>query len=145
MKFSYSKFPSSPNPAFPDKKHVKRPVVPIEVKYNGNKIKYLALIDSGADFCIFHAQIGEALGIEIKNGKVLEFYGVTGEKKQAFFHNISIIIGGWEKQCYCGFSHEFDENKMPYGILGQKGFFNLFKVSMDYEKEEIEPKHKENC
>ena len=140
MKFSYSKFPSSPNPAFPDRKHIKRPVIPIEVKYNENTIKYLALIDSGADFCIFHAQIGEALGIDIKKGKALEFYGIIGDKKEAFFHNILIGVGGLEKECYCGFSYEFDETKMPYGILGQKGFFNLFKVLLDYKKEQIEIK-----
>lgn len=140
MKFSYSKFPSSPNPAFPERKFIKRPVIPVEVKYNGNSIKYLALIDSGADFCIFHAQIGEAVGIDIKKGKMLEFYGIVGDKKEAFFHNISISVGGIEKECYCGFSYEFDETKMPYGVLGQKGFFNLFKVLMDYEKEQIEIK-----
>jgi len=140
MKFSYSKFPSSPNPAFPERKFIKRPVIPVEVKYNGNSIKYLALIDSGADFCIFHAQIGEALGIDIKKGKTLEFYGIVGDKKEAFFHNVLISVGGIEKECYCGFSYEFDETKMPYGVLGQKGFFNLFKILMDYEKEQIEIK-----
>ena len=127
---------------YTDKKNIKRPVIPIEVKYDKNVVKYLALINSGADFCIFHAEIGEAIGIDIKKGKLLEFYGVIGEKKEAFFHNISIVIGGWEKECYCGFSYEFDKTKMPYGILGQKGFFNLFKVSMDYEKEQIELKPK---
>lgn len=140
MKFPYSKFPSVPNPAFPDNKHIKRPVITIEVKYNGNAIKYLALIDSGADFCIFHAEIGEAIGIDIKSGKTLEFFGVIGEKKEAYFHKIIINIGGLEKECYCGFSYEFDKTKMPYGILGQKGFFELFKVAMDYEKEQIELK-----
>lgn len=144
MKFSYSKFPSKPNSAFPDRKHVKRPVIPIEVKYGENKIKYLALIDSGADFCVFHAQIGEAIGIDIKKGKVLEYYGINGDKEEAFFHDISIIVGGWEKKCYCGFSYKLDETKMPYGVLGQKGFFNLFKVLMDYEKEQIELKLKDS-
>ena len=143
MKFSYSKFPFEPNPAFPERKHVKRPVITIEVKYKNESFKYLALIDSGADFCIFHAQVGEALGINVKEGKGLEYYGVIGSKEEAFFHDITIIIGGYEKKCYCGFSYNFDQTKMPYGILGQKGFFSLFKVFMDYEKEEIELRTRE--
>ncbi len=31
---------------------------------------------------------------------------------------------------------------MPYGILGQKGFFNLFKVIFDYTGEDIELREK---
>ncbi len=143
MKFSYSKFPSQPNPAFPERKYVKRPVIAIEVGHKDKSFKYLALIDSGADFCIFHAQIGEALGIDVKNGKRLEYYGIVGVKEEAFFHDITIVVGGYKKKCYCGFSYNFDKTKMPYGILGQNGFFNLFKIFMDYEKEEIELKPKE--
>ena len=29
-----------------------------------------------------------------------------------------------------------------YGILGQKGFFDIFSVTFDYQKEEIELKQK---
>ena len=143
MQFPYIKFPSLPNPAFPDRKHGKRPVIPIEVKYKEKAIKYLALIDSGADFCIFHAEIGEIIGVNVKKGPKLEYYGITGEKEEAFFHNISINIGGWDRKCYCGFSYQSNKNKMPYGILGQKGFFDLFRVSMDYEKNQIELKPKQ--
>lgn len=138
LKFPYRKFPSSPNEAFPDHKKAQRPVVPITVKYQDQQIDYLALIDSGADFCIFHAEIGEYLGIDIRRGKKLEFFGVTGDKKEAYFHYVIIIVGGHEKECYSGFSHDFGRDRMPYGILGQRGFFNTFKVMMDYNKNRIE-------
>lgn len=137
LKFAYKKFPQNPNEAFPDHKHAQRPVIPIRVKSNGKEIDYLALIDSGADFCIFHGAIGQYLGIDIKSGKKLEFFGVTGQKETAYFHEISINIVGYDKQCYCGFS-EFDNSKLPYGILGQRGFFEMFKITMDYRKNRIE-------
>lgn len=138
LKFSYKKFPSEPNEAFPDHKGAQRPVIPIAVKYKDKKINYLALIDSGADFCIFHSEIGKYLGINVENGKKLEFFGVTGDKKISYFHNITINIGGHDKECYCGFAPDFTAHKMPYGILGQKGFFDLFKITMDYNKNRIE-------
>ena len=138
LKFPYQKFPSGPNDAFPDHKQAQRPVITIKVKCNNKEIEYLALIDSGADFCMFHAEIGEHLGIDVNKGKRLKFFGVTGDKQVAYFHKIKIEVGGHEKECYCGFSHEL--NKMPYGILGQKGFFDQFKVSMDYNKNRIELK-----
>ena len=35
-------------------------------------------------------------------------------------------------------------DKMPYGILGQGGFFDTFKASFDYKKKEIEVTPKDN-
>ncbi len=137
LKFAYKKFPQNPNDAFPDHKQAQRPVIPITVKHNGKEINYLALIDSGADFCIFHGEIGQFLGLNIKNGKKLEFFGVTGEKESAYFHEITINVGGHDKHCYCGFS-ELNNSKLPYGILGQRGFFDMFKITMDYRKNRIE-------
>jgi hypothetical protein len=137
LKFPYKKFPQNPNEAFPDHKQAQRPVVPIKVKYRGREIDYLALIDSGADFCVFHGEIGQLLGIDIKSGNKLEFFGVTGDKEAAYFHEIMINIGGHDRKCYCGFS-ESNSSKLPYGILGQRGFFDIFKISMDYKKNRIE-------
>lgn len=140
LKFPYLKFPSEPNEAFPDRRHGRRPVIPIEVKYKNNKVSYFVLIDSGADFNIFHAEVGKELGIDIKKGKKLEFYGIVGDKEDAYFHDIVINIGGNDFQCYCGFSYRFDNSRMPYGVLGQRGFFDLFEVKMNYNKNRIELK-----
>jgi len=49
---------------FRDKKYrpgVLKPVIPIEIIYKEKSVPYEVLIDSGADFCIFDAQIGEIL------------------------------------------------------------------------------------
>lgn len=140
LKFPYRKFPRDPNEVFSGKEQVKRPVIPIKVKYKNNEIDYLVLIDSGADFCIFHADIGDVLGISIKKGKKLEFFGIIGDKEEAFFHEVTINVGGYDKKLFCGFSYQF--NKMPYGILGQKGFFDLFEIKMDYQKNRIELKER---
>jgi predicted aspartyl protease len=141
MKFPYYKFRCEGVDAFPDRKHILRPIIPIKLKKGNSEVSYLALIDSGADYCIFDAEIGKVIGLDVLDGKLLEFNGVTGEKEKAYFHKIYISVGGWEKECYCGFSIGLNKT-MPYGILGQDGFFDLFKVSMDYCKEEIELKLK---
>lgn len=141
-KFPYRKFPSNPNEAFPDHKNALRPVIPIKLSHKDKSASYLVLIDSGADFCIFHADLGKAIGIEIEKGKKLEYFGIEGNKQFAYFHDINIEIQGWIKFSACvGFSYDFTKN-MPYGILGQKGFFNLFKVIFDYTGEDIEIREK---
>lgn len=45
-----------------------RPVIPIEIIYNKISVPHEVLIDSGADLCIFDAQIGEILGLDIASG-----------------------------------------------------------------------------
>ena len=51
-----------------------------------------------------------------------------------------INIGGWNYKTTVGFS--YDIAKHGFGILGQKGFFDIFIVKFDLTKEEIELKPK---
>jgi hypothetical protein len=94
------------------------------------------LIDSGADYCVFHAEIGEQIGLQIESGKRLAFFGSSGQEQSAFFHEIKLEVGGHEISCFAGFSRELQS--LPYGILGQEGFFDNFKIVFDYRKDKIE-------
>lgn len=80
MKFRYKKY--GPN--------ILRPVIPIEIIYRNKSVPYEVLIDSGADFCIFDAQIGEILGVPIEEGEKFEVAGITGEKEPIYFHHCKI-------------------------------------------------------
>lgn len=140
MKFDYKKVPIVPRSPYLGTS-VLRPIIPIIITYKGISLKYDALIDSGADICILHAEIGEYLGINIKSGLKYEFGGIQAlGNAVAHMHEVTINIGGYDIQTTIGFS--YDIAKWGYGILGQKGFFNLFKVQFDYRKEEIELKEK---
>ena len=120
---------------------VLKPIIPIRLTHKDKTIKYDALIDSGADFCIFDAQIGEILGIDIKSGLEVGFGGIQNLRgSSAFVHDVSLIIGGWNYETAVGFS--YDVAKHGFGILGQKGFFDIFSVRFDYSKEEIELKER---
>ncbi len=101
MKFKYSKFLAKPSDAFPDLKEVWRPVVP------------------RADFCIFHADIAEVLGLPVKKGKTSPIFGVTKGGGKVYYHNVGLEIGGWKLNSYVGFSYDL---RFPLGILGQRGF-----------------------
>jgi len=47
-------------------------------------------------------------------------------------------VGGWTHKIDAGFMPSVGPRRMPYGIVGQKGFFDLFTVKFDLLKEEIE-------
>ena len=143
LKYDYRKFPAEPSKAFPRRLSAIRPVIPIQLIRGEKRVRYYTLIDSGADLCIFHAEIGELIGIEVESGKLLQFSGISGQQLTAYFHDIKIEVGGYEFDCYAGFSR--DTGNLPYGLLGQLGFFNFFDILFDYNKGRIELKLKNNA
>ena len=62
MKFPYKKFLLPTKDSFFGSALLK-PMLPIELAYAGRSLRYQALVDSGADFCIFDAALGDYLGI----------------------------------------------------------------------------------
>lgn len=140
LRVAYKSFPASSLEPFPNRQFVHRPVVDILLTFDKKSVEYQALIDSGADFCIFHTEMAEILGIPIINGKKITFFGTGGTPQTAYFHNVQIELGGSSMDLYCGFSS--DMKSLPYGILGHIGFFDQFKIEFDYQAKRIELKPK---
>lgn len=138
MKFKYRKIYLTPTFDFFGK-FILKPIIPVKVSKLGITLKYAALIDSGADFCIFDAGIGEFLGLKVKSGIEIPFGGIqsVGGAK-AYIHKVDLEIGGHQFKSDIGFS--YDISKHGYGVLGQRGFFDLFAVKFDLLKEEMELK-----
>ncbi len=119
---------------------VLRPVIPIKLKLKHQEIGYHVLVDSGADFCLFDAEIGEAIGIEVTKGKPREVFGVGGKASIYYIHKVKIDVGGWCYDIEAGFMPSVAGKVMRYGLVGQKGFFENFVIRFDLSKEEIEVK-----
>lgn len=123
---------------FSGRRHILKPIIPIAVLNGDIPIRYETLVDSGADFCIFDADIAEALEIDVMKGEKLEFAGIEKSNKvaEAYLHKINIVVGGHNYETIVGFSYDIAQH--GHGVLGQEGFFNFFKVTFDLVKEEIE-------
>jgi len=130
MKFNYKRYSPS----------IVRPVIEIKLKSNSNILRYEVLVDSGADFCIFSSEAGEALGLNIKKGKMREVFGVGGKVSLYYLHKVNIEVGGWMYEIEAGFMPDVAGKIMRYGLVGQKGFFENFIVKFDLLKEEIDLK-----
>lgn len=127
MKFRYKKYGHG----------VLRPVIPIIVTRNDMEVSYEVLVDSGADLCIFDAQIAEILGIEVLKGEKRTVSGLTGFPEFYYLHHLTIIVGGIELEIEAGFMSMRND---AYGIVGQKGFFDKFIIKFDLLKEDLELK-----
>lgn len=138
MLFKYFEFPlPKSSPVLGNS--ILRPIIPIKISINGQTAKYDALIDSGADFCIFHAEIAEYLGIDVQSGLREVFSGVEDSiGAEAYFHELTLTIGDKSIKTLIGFSYDIVDH--GYGLLGQKGLFDKFRINFDLTEKQIELK-----
>ena len=128
MKFSYKKLAAG----------ILRPIIPLEIRHGGNSIRYEALVDSGADMNIIPGELAEPLGIIAESGRKATVSGITGEGLPYYIHDVTIHIGGWPYEVEMGFMPEMPP--FGYGVVGQRGFFEHFKITFNHRKAEIELK-----
>lgn len=112
------------------------PIVEINLKNKDKKQPYLCLIDSGAEYCLFDAEIGESVGLDIKRGAEIETKGVNENAPlKSYVHPVVYELRGVEYSAEIAFTYGLST---PYGILGRYGFFDYFLVTIDEKKEEVE-------
>ncbi len=122
----------------PNGKHFRRPVVDVEIFGPERSVSTFALIDSGADNCLFHLEYAKAIGIDLDKCKKSATIGVEGGKIEIYLTEIEIKIKGLEKiKVPVGFIKSNSVN----GLLGQVGFFDLnrIKFERDHGTFEINP------
>ena len=71
-----------------------RPIIPVTLKFNNVEFKYLALIDSGADFNIFHGEIAKILKIDLSKFKnSMKFNGINSNAEgKGYFTSIDLGV-----------------------------------------------------
>jgi hypothetical protein len=90
--------------------------------------KFEAIVDSGSSTCLFHADIGKAHGLKLKEGVKGALGGVVGGfKGEVYYHRVKLCVGGGIIAINAGFS----ENLSVAALLGRHGFFEHFTVLFD--------------
>lgn len=132
MKFSYLKLPSTD----PKLKWIARPY--IQVKLTGSKdfrIGY-ALIDSGADRCLFNIEIAEKLGLDLTKSTDENFGGIEGGSLKAKLHRVKLQIVGMSEEIEI--TAGFIKSPGVTAILGQLDFFDNFRIKFERDHGIIE-------
>lgn len=114
--------------------YVYRPVIPIKLSFGKKIITFDGLIDSGADECTFPAWIAKTLGHDVYKGKKKIFSGIGGSVL-SYRHKTHLRLNGIKFIINAYYSHEWDN--MPFGLLGQAGFFSHFGVHFNYKEKSI--------
>ena len=106
----------------------------VKLFLDNKAVTFDALIDSGADECIFPAWIAKTLGHNVYKGEQKIFSGIGGSVL-AYLHKTHLILNEIKIIADVYYSHEWDD--MPFGLLGQAGFFLYFDVRFNYKEREI--------
>ena len=125
MKFSYVRFGI-----------FYKPVVPVNFKFRDKTIAYQALIDTGADMTIIHAEIAQQLGIDLDKCDKHTFGGIGGQCS-GYLVKIDLEIGGI---IFKNVPVIFSDDIAPFGfgILGHQGLFDKVKLVFELGKKQFE-------
>ena len=133
IEFPYIKYLITPESVHPSQ-YIYRPVVPVRLSFGPKVIVFDGLIDSGADECTFPGWILKTLGYDVYSGEQRIFKGIGGAVL-AYLHKTHFDVGGHKFLANAYYSHEWDD--MPFGLLGQAGFFSHFQVLFNYREKMI--------
>jgi hypothetical protein len=130
VRVAYKLFPlQQPSPIFPGRTSTWTPILNINVMNNhvkSNRIE--AVVDSGSPWCLFHADVGSHIGLNVTSGIPGPLGGVVGGASgQVYFHKVKLCLPGTIIDIVAGFSPQLS----IAGILGRSGFFDNYTVTFD--------------
>jgi hypothetical protein len=137
MEFSYANFPAHSDSAFPGRSALRRPVIGILLKHGTKTVIAKAIVDSGADFCVFPSSLAAQLGIALPTPHATVFSGTADAPQTAYFTVVQATIWNANQdevpitfELYAGFCDTLEH--IGLGLLGQEGFFSRFPITFDY-------------
>lgn len=98
---------------------------------HGHKQKdMVALIDSGADLSLAHADMGRLLGIDVQTGRRWSYSGaVDSQVGRAYIHRLHLIILNFSS---LDIDVAFSEQVAPGTfLLGQRDFFETYDITFN--------------
>ncbi len=103
----------------------------VEVKIYGPKgisPKISALVDSGADYCLFNLEIAKYLGIDLSHTKEVTVTGITGQGKM-YFAEIEMEVEHLNEKLKIDAG--FIDSQFVDALLGQMSFFETHRIKFE--------------
>lgn len=94
----------------------------------GREFHCYAIVDSGADDCLFPAVFAAQIGLRLSKGRPYTFSGAGSHRQVAYFFEIGLeIIEVLNARLSIGFTEALNASRI--GLLGQNGFFDRVDVT----------------
>lgn len=109
------------------------PLVDITLAWQKKRLTIRALVDSGASFSLFRAEVADYLGIPLERGKKLFLEGIGG-RIAGFLHQVPLEAGGKNFKCKIVFSREI---AISLNLLGRDNFFLPFLITFRERQQDL--------
>lgn len=105
-----------------------RPVLFVTITAsNRQSVRFSALLDSGADSCVFPLSLALLLKLDVLSLPKALTSGVGSEANTTYYDHVTIDLGnGLIFKAHAGFTSGMDA--IGLGLLGQQGFFEVHHV-----------------
>ena len=110
------------------------PIVPITVSHGEKKLRTEGLIDSGASFSVFSADIAEYLELPLETGSVVHLSGIGG-RILGYRHEINLAVETVTFRAVVVFSADFISS---FNLLGRDNFFEQFRITFDEKQSSVD-------
>jgi len=107
------------------------PLIQVVLVGPKEKIKMLALLDSGADYSLFNLEVAERLGIPVEKGKRISLQEVAGEPFTGYLHEVPVQMEDITLKCKIVFS------KVRATLLGRDNFFLPFLITFNEKGQKV--------
>ncbi len=130
MKYPYKVFPLSHPDPVTKLDYTWKPALTVFISHGGKRSAPLeSIADTGAEHCVFDAEIADGLGIPVRKGQQVAFSGIArGAETIGYLHAVTLTVAAQSYEAPIVFAYGLSIT----GILGQIGFFDHFIVTFDW-------------
>jgi Aspartyl protease len=111
------------------------PLVKVTLAHQTRKVTVLAMLDSGADICVFNLGYALALGLDLSQCEQVTVSGVEGVAQDCYKTVIDLEPEGLSKITVPVL---FIDSSGVDGLLGQEGFFDQHVVTFNRKGDSFE-------
>ena len=108
-------------------------VVPVVLGVGGKQVRLAASIDTGASFCVFGAEIAEALGLVLDRGVRMRFR-TANSAFEAFGHEVEISVLGVVANATAYF---FADPAIDKNVLGRTGWLDCVRLGLVHHDSKV--------
>ena len=106
----------------------RRPLVEVTLYQGSRQAKTSALVDSGADYCVFNVAYARLLHIDLASCKTTRMQGVSGVPMNTYTTTLAVAAEGLST---VQVPVMFVDSPGVDALIGQVGFFDQHRVSFD--------------